>query len=47
MVALLQVSLLVLLGICGVMVGCGALALLTGLPRLLSRQRATLYGVSR
>lgn len=45
--ALVQVAFLVSLGLCAAMAGCGALVLVIQLPRLVSRQRATLFGVGR
>ena len=44
---LIQVSFLVLLGLCGTAVCCGALVILCRLPLLVERQRATLWGVER
>ena len=38
---------LFLIGLCSVCVCCGALVLLVRVPLLVSRQRATLWGVGR
>ena len=42
---LFSVLYLVLLGFCSALVCCGLLALLVRVPPLVSRQRATLWGV--
>jgi len=44
---LLSFSYYFVLGICSTFVCCGALVLLVRVPLLVSRQRATLSGVSR
>lgn len=45
MIAIVQVCFLVALGMCATFVCCGALVLLSTLPRLVARQRAALWGV--